>query len=429
LRFIGESMKLEIRTFLIAVIVLNAVCIALANQDLSDANNLVSLEDYLRFSEQNSASLKAAFEQWKAAEEQIPQAQSLPDPQLSYGYATESTPQRSMFEVMQMFPWFGTIEARTDAASAMAKSADKQYETKKLAVFYEVKQAFYEYSFLASAIGITNDNLQLMRHFEEVARTKYAVSTTGQPDVIRAQVELATMQNDLVSWEKSRPAITARLNSLLNRPAESELPWPNSPPYKEIPIAYKQVQELIMRNNPELQSAAFDIEAAKNNEKLAKKKFYPEFGVGVAIDAGMGNNMESRTMPKIQLTLPIWRDNYKAAERQAHSQLIQAMQQKLQTENNLASRAQQVLYELQDSDRKIRLYRDTIIPKVKEMIATSETAYQAGSLDFLSLIDSQRTLIRYQLEYERAVADNGQKLAELEMLVGTQISNVDTAGK
>jgi len=143
----------------------------------------------------------------------------------------------------------------------------------------------------------------------------------------------------------------------------------------------------------------------------------------------MGNNMESRTMPKIQLTLPIWRDNYKAAERQAHSQLIQAMQQKLQTENNLASRAQQVLYELQDSDRKIRLYRDTIIPKVKEMIATSETAYQAGSLDFLSLIDSQRTLIRYQLEYERAVADNGQKLAELEMLVGTQISNVDTAGK
>ena len=394
-----------------------------------DSNAPVSLTDYLNLAAANNAELKAEFEKWKAAIEQVPQAKSLPDPQLMYGYATEPTPQRSMFEVMQMFPWFGTIEARTDAASAMAKSAGRQYEAKKLAVFYEVKQAFYEYNFLARATEITNENLQLMRHFEEVARTKYAVSTTGQSDVIRAQVELATMQNDLASWEKSRPAITARLNSLLNRYAESELPWPKSPSYKEMPIDYKQAEGLITRNNPELQSAAFDIEAAKNNEKLAKKKFYPEFGVGVAIDAGMGNNMESRTMPKIQLTLPIWRDNYKAAERQAHSQLIQAMQQKLQTENNLASRAQQVLYELQDSDRKIRLYRDTIIPKVKEMIATSETAYQAGSLDFLSLIDSQRTLIRYQLEYERAVADNGQKLAELEMLVGTQISNVDTAGK
>ena len=92
----------------------------------------------------------------------------------------------------------------------------------------------------------------------------------------------------------------------------------------------------------------------------------------------------------------------------------------LQLENTFASRAQQVLYELQDSDRKIRLYRDTIIPKVKEMVAASETAYQAGSLDFLNLIDSQRTLIRYQLEYERVVADNGQRLAELEMLMGIQ---------
>ena len=77
---------------------------------------------------------------------------------------------------MQMFPWFGTIEDRTDIATAMAKSGGRQYEAKKLALFYEVKQAFYEYSFLAKAIEITNENLQLMRHFEEVARTKYAIS-------------------------------------------------------------------------------------------------------------------------------------------------------------------------------------------------------------------------------------------------------------
>jgi outer membrane protein TolC len=417
-----------ILAILSAIIFLVLACPQVWGQS-ADSNAPVSLTDYLRLAAANSAELKAEFEKWRAAIEQIPQAKSLSDPQLTYGYATEPTPQRSMLEVMQMFPWFGVIEARTDTASAMAKSAGRQYEAKKLAVFYEVKQAFYEYNFLARAIEITNENLRLMRHFEEVARTKYAISMTGQPDVIRAQVELATMENDLVSWEKSRPAITAKLNSLLNRAAESELPWPKSPPYKEMPIDYKQVQELITRNNPELQSAAYDIEAARNNEKLAKKKFYPEFGVGVAVDAGMGNDMHSRTMPKIQLTLPIWRDNYKAAERQAHSQLIQTIQQKVQTENTLASRAQQVLYELQDSDRKIRLYRDTITPKVKEMITASETAYEAGSLDFLNLIDSQRTLIRYQLEYERTIADNGQRLAELEMLIGTQISNVDSAGK
>jgi len=385
-----------------------------------DSNGPVSLADYLNLAAINNAELKAEFERWKAAIEEIPQAKSLDDPQLMYGYATESMPQRSMFEVMQMFPWFGTLEDRRDIATAMAKSGGRQYEAKRLAIFYEVKQAFYEFSFLARAIEITSENVQLMRHFEEVARTKYAISMTTQPDVIRAQVELATMEDDLISWQKARPAVTAKLNSLLNRPAQSELPWPQAPPYREVPIDFPQVNELITRSNPELQSAAFDIEAARSSEKLAQKKFYPQFGIGVGVDAGMGQDMHSRTMPKIQLTLPIWRNNYKAAERQANAQLQQATQQKVQLENTLASRAQEVLYELQNSDRKIHLYRDTIIPKVKEMVTASESAYQAGSLDFLSLVDSQRTLVRYQLEYERVVADNGQKLAELEMLMGTQ---------
>lgn len=387
----------------------------------ADTKGPVSLSDYLNLAAVNNAELKAEFERWRSAIEEIPQAKSLEDPRLTYGYATRPTAQRSEFEVMQMFPWFGALEDRTDIAAAMAKAGGRQYEAKKLALFYDVKQAFYEYSFIAKAIEITNENLRLIKHFEEVARTKYAISTASQPDVIRAQVELAITENDLISLNKSRPAIMAKLNSLLNRPAQSELFWPKASPYQEVPIDFPQVSALITNNNPELQSAAFDIEAARSGEKLAKKKFYPEFGIGVAVDAGMGEDMHSRTMPKIQMTLPIWRSKYKAAERQANAQLQQTSQQKVQLENTLASRAQDVLYELQNSDRKIRLYKDAIIPKVKEMVVASESAYQAGSLDFLSLIDSQRTLIRYQLEYERIVADNAQRLAELEMLTGTQL--------
>lgn len=392
----------------------------------SDANGPISLLDYLNLAAVNNAELKAEFERWSAAIEEIPQAKSLDDPRLTYGYATKPTPQRSEFEVMQMFPWFGVLEDRTDIATAMAKSGGRQYEAKKLVLFYDVKEMFYEYSFLAKAIDITNENLQLMKHFEEVARTKYAVAEASHPDIIRAQVELATMENDLISLNKSRPAVMAKLNSLLNRPAQSELSWPLAPPYQEVLIDFPQVSALIARNNPELQSAAFDIEAARSGEKLAKKKFYPEFGVGVGVAAGMGEDGSSRTMPKIQITVPIWRGKYKAAERQANAQLQQVSQQKVQMENTLAARGQQVLFELQDSDRKIRLYRDAIIPKVKEMVITSESAYRGGSLDFLSLVDSQRSLIRYQLEYERIVADNAQRLAELEMLTGAQLATIDS---
>ena len=134
------------------------------------------LSDYLAYAALNNAGLKAAFERWKAAVEQVPQAESLPDPKFTYGYFIEEVetrvgPQRQKFGIMQVFPWFGEIEARTDVASAKAKAARKGYEAIKLKLFFGVKDAFYEYAYLARAIEIARDNLELLKHFEEVPFT------------------------------------------------------------------------------------------------------------------------------------------------------------------------------------------------------------------------------------------------------------------
>ena len=77
-----------------------------------------------------------------------------------------------------------------------------------------------------------------------------------------------------------------------------------------------------------------------------------------------------------------------------------------------------------DSVRKIRLYRNTLIPKGRELLQASEAAYREGTIDFLSLIDAQRTLLDYHLSLQRAIADNQQKLAELEMLAGTELDSI-----
>jgi len=389
-----------------------------------DANTPVTLQEYLQCAAANNAGLKAAYEQWQAVSEQVPQAKSLPDPQVTYGYATESTPQRKMFEAMQMFPWPGTIEARTAVASAESKAALKEFEAKKLELFYEVKQAFYEFCYLAKATNITNENLQLLKHFEEVALARYATSTAPHPDVIRAQIELAMMENKLRSLTELRPAVVARLNSVLNRPATSDLPWPQPPDYGQMSIDSRQLLAVAVESNPQLQALAYEVEAARSSEKLSKKRFYPDIGLGVGVDSGMGDNGDDRVMARLSLTLPIWRDNYKAAQRQAKAQLNKMTQEKVQLQNTLAAKVRQILYEYQNSNREIRLYKDIVIPKAKEMVTASETAYQAGTVDFLSLIDAQRSLLQYQLEYEKAVAENAQRLAELEMLAGVELAAV-----
>ena len=394
-----------------------------------------TLQEYLRHAALNNAGLKAAFEEWKAALEAVPQAKALPDPRFTYGYfidevETRIGPQKHRLGIMQVFPWFGTIQTRTDAASAAAKAAHKRYEAKKLQLFYEVKEAFHEYVYLQRAIAIARNNLDLVRHFEEVARTRYITAAAGHPDIIRAQVEAATLEDHLVALRELQEPIVARLNAALNRPISERLPWPELEAHPPVQVNRVEVLALLREQNPQLQALDFDAEVARNQIELAKRKFYPDLGVGVdwivTDDAAMPGVRDSGKDPVIlmfSLNLPIWRKSYGAAELQAKAQSRRTAHRKRDVENTLLTRAQHVLYDLEDSGRRLRLYDEVLVPKAQELVGASETAYSAGTVDFLSLIDAERTLLRFRLERERARANQQQRLAELEMLVGAELSD------
>src|SRR5690625_4217090 len=92
-------------------------------EEISEESNL---EELLQFAAKNSFELEAAFEDWRAALERVPQARSLPDPELTYGYFVRRMETRQLVSVSQMFPWFGKLKlgegiAEKEAAAAAAE--------------------------------------------------------------------------------------------------------------------------------------------------------------------------------------------------------------------------------------------------------------------------------------------------------------------
>lgn len=387
-----------------------------------------TVRQYLHYAALHNVGLKAAFEEWKAAVEQIPQAKALPDPTFTYSYFIEQMLTRQQAGVMQMFPWFGKIEARTDAAAAAAKAARKRYEAARLDLFAQVKDVFYEYAYLASATQIARDNVELMQHFEEVARTKYITAAATHPDIIRAQIEVVKLQDELISLERLRGPTIARANAVLNRPAGAPLPWPQVEPGKPPDVNLAELVAVLKRQNPELHAAESDVERLSREVDLARRSYYPDIGVGVEwmeMGDAMSDDGEDDVSLGVQLNLPIWRRSYRAAEQQARAIARRARYEQRQLANDLVSRAERLLYEFQDSGRKLRLYGDALVPKAEELVGASEAAYTAGAIDFLSLIDAQQTLLEYQLQRERASANLQQRLAELESLAGAELSTAE----
>ena len=99
---------------------------------------------------------------------------------------------RQQAGIMQTFPWFGKIAARTDAAAAPRPTRHRN-ATKPRSCNCSPRSNRRSTStlYLAGATRITQENLELMQHFEEVARTKHLTAMATHPDIMRAQIEVA----------------------------------------------------------------------------------------------------------------------------------------------------------------------------------------------------------------------------------------------
>jgi cobalt-zinc-cadmium efflux system outer membrane protein len=238
------------------------------------------------------------------------------------------------------------------------------------------------------------------------------------------------LEDKLKAVEELRRPIVARLNAVLNRRSDDVLPWPGQDLSSPADVDRAQLFDALKQQNPQLRAIDFDAVSAQSRVELAKKRFYPDLGVGMdwidtgdAVMPGVADSGKDPVILMFSMNLPIWRKSYGAAELQARAAARRVSHQRQDTENNLIARAERVLYDYEDSGRKARLYGGTLVPKAEELVGASEAAYSAGTIDFLSLIDAEQTLLRFRLQHERALTNRNQRLAELETLVGGELPN------
>ena len=382
-----------------------------------------TLQDCLAYAVRNNPGLAAALERWKAEVERIPQARTLPDPSLNYDLEAMQDSRQHMVTLNQTFPWFEKLSLRAAVAREEADVARQRYQAEKLNLDFRVKDAYYEYYYLGRAIAVVRENRDLVKYLEEVVRTRYKAAAAGHPDVIRAQVELGKLDDQLRSLEDLHKPALARLNAALNRPAASPLAWPPSAPYEAVGADDVEILARLAEENPDLKAMDHEIARERRSVDLAGKDYLPDWmvGAGYMSERMSGDGTDEGVTVMTGITLPIWREKYAAGVREAQARHEAALRARTDRANALGAEVQMVLYRVRDAARKINLYHDTLLPKARESLKATEAAYRAGQATFTDLVDAERVLLEFRLASERALADHAQRRAELEMLVGREI--------
>ena len=117
-------------------------------------------------------------------------------------------------------------------------------------------------------------------------------SSGSMSDVLRIQIEMAELENNLEALLSNRKAAEARFNSLLNRDQDLPVQTSDSLAQKLFSVEDNAVLDSIILSNPMLSMLEAEANAYKAKAEMDKKMSLPMFGIGLQYSIMAKNSEE-----------------------------------------------------------------------------------------------------------------------------------------
>jgi cobalt-zinc-cadmium efflux system outer membrane protein len=373
------------------------------------------LGDFLGYAMLNHPQVEANYYDWAAAVERITIERSLPDPKLTFEAYIGSTITSIMPGLMADLPGPGKLPARARVATAESEGKYFAFEASVFRTAFEVKKSYYQLYFLDEKIRVNQQTLQLLTSLEQIARAQNEVGKGTLQDVLRAQIEMEKLGTEISNLEDSRHSLMAQFKGALGIGArESDPPLPVEFVSTPLDFTDEQLFETALRRNPQLEEMEAEVRRAEASLQLARKERVPDFSIGGEVDVKAAPVVWN---PQLSMTLPIWRDKIAAeiAEAQANKRGAEA---RLSVEQiSLAVDFAEKTFMYREANRNLHLLQDRLLPRARQSLEVARGAYLSGQLDFLNVIDAERTLFAFQLERVDAQTQRELALAELSLVI------------
>jgi len=386
------------------------------------------LAEYLLAAESLSPSIRGARAGREAALAGARRVGWLPDPTVSYGHYFEEVetrvgPQTHRIGVRQKLPWFGKLSVARDAAGERAAAAGERLRATRLDVAARVTRAFADYAYLAEAVRVTEERRVLLASLEEVTRTRYATGEASYGELMKAQISVARVEDGLSSIGARRAMASSGLAAAVGLIDDAMLPWPDAIPDSAVPATSGAI-ELLEERGPDILALEHEVRAARHDRRLAGQALLPDLTLGVdyiATDEArmpVDESGKDALIGSASVSVPLWFGKHTAAIRQAEAMLEAMERQVEQRTRDLRAEVRGSVFEVEDTARKIVLYRDRLIPAAVQSVAATEASYRAGGADFDALVAAHEVALEFELALARARADLLVDTAELARLTG-----------
>ena len=380
------------------------------------------LSGYIKQASENNPGLQSHYAAFEASLERAAQVSGLPNPSLSVGYfiqpvETRVGPQQAKFSLSQMFPWFGSLSAKGDAVAAAAEARYLEYVDARQKLVTSVKGRYYDMWQMREVLELERENLRVLESYEELVTTQLRSGDGQLSSVYRVQMEIEEAETRISILQEQLLQLQQSFNRLLNLPPQSEL---------EIADTLLTDEEIVATDSLGLHPAVAQFaqmkESAQYQELAAQKSGFPSLGLGLDYvmvgersDMAVEDNGKDVVMPMVSLSLPIWRKQYRAAEKEAQLQQQQYNFQWQDAINELGTRLDMSLFKLREAKSEMNLYKEELVLARKTLELTI-TDYTNDREEFEEILRLQQKIIQYQKMRIKSYSNYLSEVAELQYL-------------
>jgi outer membrane protein TolC len=443
------------------------------------------LSEHINTAIQNNAGLKSKYHQYQSALQRLPQAGALPDPELNVGFFLRPMErymgnQVADFSLMQMFPWFGTLEASRNEAAAMAKMKFEEFRAAQNELVYNVTVSWHELYRLEQEKKYLLENQQILETFEAISmsrfksggeiqsnlRPKSPINTdkgvqsasgsggmnmggakssgsssnpmqqmvgnmqqsssmgsgSGMVDVLRVQIQLKQNQNNLLQMEHLIKTEKTRFNSLLNQNILTEIILPDIIQKSLPPLDLTAVLDSILHKNPMLKMAENEINALEAMENMRRRMGYPMLGLGANYMVFNERQDSESHMNGMNMLMPMVSVTLPIYRKKYSSLTKETAWMKASVEEERQQIKNDLLLTFTEIAEDLK-HQEHNLELFNHLIVLSEqalnillTQYQSGGTEFEEVLRMQQELLQYKQEKLNATVKYNIALAKFEML-------------
>jgi outer membrane protein TolC len=346
------------------------------------------------------------------------------------GINTKIGPLKMKDSIKQKYPFPGLTSLKGQIISQQVAVLVGKLDIARKNVITQTRKAYWDTVFVEQSIKITSETIDAFNRLNGVAKVLYKSGKTSYQDIIKINIKIEILKEDLVTLSSKKRTIGVKLLELLNLPPNTRIGAVVLKDFYKQVLSPAVLYPLARKNRQELKIIRHKIRKIQRmiemSESMIQEPFtlsfssYEDEAVNKVGTGATKSSFPEKTMASMKNKSPLkpWYGIDDPWLNQTKQKLLSLKQTLVKQENATDRMVRDAWAAVDKNTRELDLYKKRILPLSKSALDVATREYEAGSIPFSQAIDSYTYWLKVKLTLVKKQTDIGISTANLEKIIG-----------